>query len=258
MPHISRLTRRLGTAVTALAMSCAALVVAADAAGAVTGTVNTAGANLTIRSGPHTSSTAIGSLADGARFTIDCQTYGDSVSGTYGTSTIWDHVSGRSGYVSDAYVYTGSDAMVAPLCGGTSTGTCTNSFGNPNTCLQAANWAIAHEHTGDNEAYYRACDHLVGLAYGWSASGSATAYVHWTQIPSTYRHPGVRSVPVGGLAFFSSRTDGHVMISIGNGKFVSNDINGRGSYTETTIATIESRWGETYLGWAQPWFKVNH
>jgi uncharacterized protein YraI len=252
-----RFLRRLGSSVAVLAMSTALLAVTTEAADAATGKVNTAGANLTIRSGPHTTSSAVGSLADGESFTINCQTYGDSVSGTYGTSKIWDHVSGQGGYVSDAYVYTGSDAMVAPLCGGTTT-TCANSFGNPNTCLEAANWAINHEHTGYDSAYYRTCDHLVALAYGWGNSGSTTAYVHWTQIPSTYRHAGVRTVPIGGLAFFSNGGSGHVMISIGNGKFVSNDIHGNGTYTETTISEIESKWGQNYLGWAQPWFKVNH
>jgi uncharacterized protein YraI len=252
-----RFLRRLGSTVAVLAMSTAMLAVTTEVADAATGRVNTAGANLTIRSGPHTTSTAVGSLSDGESFTINCQTYGDSVSGTYGTSKIWDHVSGQGGYVSDAYVYTGSDAMVAPLCGGTTT-TCANSFGNPNTCLEAANWAINHEHTGYDSAYYRTCDHLVALAYGWGNSGSTTAYVHWTQIPSTYRHAGVRSVPIGGLSFFSNGGSGHVMISIGNGKFVSNDIHGNGTYTETTISEIESKWGQNYLGWAQPWFKVNH
>lgn len=24
------------------------------------------------------------------------------------------------------------------------------------------------------------------------------------------------------------------------------------------IATITSKWGETYKGWTQPWFRVNH
>lgn len=61
----------------------------------------------------------------------------------------------------------------------------------------------------------------------------------------------------GGLAFFSGG-DGHVMISIGGGKFVSNDIHGSGTLTETTIAEVKSTWGKPYLGWTQPWFEANH
>jgi hypothetical protein len=129
--------------------------------------------------------------------------------------------------------------------------------GDPNTCAQAVSWAKAHVHTGSQSGYYNLCDHLVALAYGWSASGSTTAYVHWTQIPSSFKHAGSSTVPAGGLAFFSGGS-GHVLISIGGGKFISNDIHGNGSYTETTIAEIKSKWGKPYLGWAQPWFKVNH
>jgi hypothetical protein len=80
----------------------------------VSARVNTAGTPLTIRAAASTSSTAVGSVADGAYITITCQKYGQSVTGTYGTSTLWDKISG--GYVADAYVATGSDGRVAPLC----------------------------------------------------------------------------------------------------------------------------------------------
>jgi len=79
-----------------------------------TGTVNTSGPSLTVRSGPSTSSTAVGSVADGEKVKITCQKQGTSVTGTYGTSTLWDYIG--TGYVSDAYIYTGSDGQVAPTC----------------------------------------------------------------------------------------------------------------------------------------------
>ncbi len=80
----------------------------------VTGTVNTSGLALTIRSSASTSGTAVGSVADGAKVTITCQKQGTKVTGTYGTSTLWDYIG--KGYVSDAYVSTGSDGQVAPTC----------------------------------------------------------------------------------------------------------------------------------------------
>lgn len=80
----------------------------------VVGRVNTSGAPLTIRAGASTSTSAIGSVADGATVRIRCQIRGQSVSGTYGTSTLWDRIG--EGYVSDAYVSTGSDGQVAPTC----------------------------------------------------------------------------------------------------------------------------------------------
>ncbi|MEU5787510.1 peptidoglycan DD-metalloendopeptidase family protein [Micromonospora purpureochromogenes] len=85
--------------------------------GTATGTVNTAGADLTVRSGPGTGYSAVGSVADGARVTIYCQTTGTTVTGTYGTSSIWDRI-GSGRYISDAYVYTGYDGWIpnVPRC----------------------------------------------------------------------------------------------------------------------------------------------
>jgi uncharacterized protein YgiM (DUF1202 family) len=81
------------------------------------GTVNTAGTALTVRSGPGTSYSAVGTVADGTGVTIYCQTNGTSVSGTYGTSTIWDRI-GTGRFISDAYVYTGYDGFIpsVPRC----------------------------------------------------------------------------------------------------------------------------------------------
>lgn len=83
--------------------------------GAASGTVRTKSASLTVRSGPSTSSAAVGSLAKGTKVKITCQTRGSSVTGTFGTSTWWNKI-GPNRYVSDAYIYTGSDGRVAPLC----------------------------------------------------------------------------------------------------------------------------------------------
>jgi hypothetical protein len=82
--------------------------------GGFAGTVNTSGPSLTVRSSPSTGATAVGSVADGAKVTITCQKHGSSVTGTYGTTTLWDFIG--KGYVSDAYVSTGSDGQIAPTC----------------------------------------------------------------------------------------------------------------------------------------------
>lgn len=82
--------------------------------GGVTGTVNTAGPALTVRSAASTAASAVGSVADGHKVTITCQKLGTQVTGTYGTTKLWDYIG--NGYVSDAYVSTGSDGQVAPTC----------------------------------------------------------------------------------------------------------------------------------------------
>ncbi len=79
------------------------------------GTVRTAGADLNVRSGPGTGYSIVGSLANGTAVTISCQTTGTTVTGTYGTSNIWNRI-GTGRFIPDAYTYTGSDGRVAPNC----------------------------------------------------------------------------------------------------------------------------------------------
>jgi len=78
------------------------------------GRINTAGAPLNVRAGPSTNYRIVGTVTDGTHVTIRCQKHGQRITGTYGTTDLWDKIG--SGYVSDAYVYTGSDGRVAPLC----------------------------------------------------------------------------------------------------------------------------------------------
>ncbi len=82
--------------------------------GGIAARVNTSGIALHVRSGASLSAGIVGSVADGSYVAIHCQKHGGSVTGTYGTSTLWDHIDG--GYVSDAYIYTGTDGQVAPTC----------------------------------------------------------------------------------------------------------------------------------------------
>ena len=96
-------------------IAAAIVLVGATPALAATGTVHTdSGAPLTVRSAPSTGASSAGTVADGAAVDIDCQTTGETVTGKYGTSNIWDHVPG--GYITDTYVYTGSDGRIAPDC----------------------------------------------------------------------------------------------------------------------------------------------
>jgi Bacterial SH3 domain len=77
------------------------------------GTVNTGGGNLNVRSGPGTGYAIVGSVANGATVQIYCQAIGTTVTGTYGTTNIWDRI-GTNQYVSDAYVNTGYDFIPGP------------------------------------------------------------------------------------------------------------------------------------------------
>jgi uncharacterized protein YraI len=75
---------------------------------------------LNLRLGMSGGTPAIGCVPDGTTLTVDCTLKGQSVTGPYGTENTWDHTSynGQIGYVSDAWIYTGSNNPIAGSCGG--------------------------------------------------------------------------------------------------------------------------------------------
>ncbi|MFE3069403.1 SH3 domain-containing protein [Streptomyces sp. NPDC059247] len=73
------------------------------------------GFRVNVRSGPSTQHPVVRQLAAGSTVAISCQKNGESVTGPYGTSRIWDAI-GSGEYVSDSYVHTGSNGFVAPRC----------------------------------------------------------------------------------------------------------------------------------------------
>ncbi|MFD8736415.1 peptidase [Streptomyces sp. NPDC059618] len=73
------------------------------------------GNNVNVRSGPGTHFSIVRTLPAGSRVPIYCQCSGESVTGPYGTSSIWDNISNGQ-FVADAYVQTGSDGYVAAKC----------------------------------------------------------------------------------------------------------------------------------------------
>ncbi|WP_374404329.1 hypothetical protein [Streptomyces sp. 35G-GA-8] len=68
-----------------------------------------------VRSGPGTSYRLVKVLPYGASVPINCQKPGEWVSGPYGTTNLWDNIANGQ-FVSDAYVYTGSNGYVAERC----------------------------------------------------------------------------------------------------------------------------------------------
>nr|WP_258563848.1 SH3 domain-containing protein [Streptomyces himalayensis] len=74
------------------------------------------GYRVNVRSGPSTSYGIVRVLPDGAKVPIFCQTPGQTITGPYGTTNLWDNIADGE-YISDAYVFTGSDGYVAPRCG---------------------------------------------------------------------------------------------------------------------------------------------
>jgi len=180
-------------------------------ADAATGTIRTTGATLNVRSGPGTGYSAVSSIKKGTRVDISCQTYGSTVTGTYGTSNVWDKI-GSGRYVSDAYVYTGRDGFVAPKCGGTTT---------PPTSAIKDDYPYRGAHSGvDPWNFYKGqCTsfaawrvrHNLGVAFSNSYKGQHWGNAeHWDNAARAAGIPVYTSPKVGDIAVRSSGTYGHV------------------------------------------------
>ncbi|HEY9390887.1 MAG TPA: hypothetical protein VIR27_14125 [Mycobacteriales bacterium] len=226
-------------AVTATA-TASVLLATTGVANAASGTVNTAGSPLTVRASPGTGYDAWSTVADGHSVTILCQTGGSTVTGTYGTSSLWDMI-GNGGFVSDTYVFTGSDGAV--------THGCTYSADPPRANPSGRNAAISYEFARlGSTAEEGLCLHFQAAAYGWSFSGWATAeiggdwltshgYMHTTGIP-----------PRGALVWYhNSSGTGHVVLSLGEGKIIGSSVGGQVGVANYLYRTGYRGWTVAYL-----------
>ncbi|WP_157063441.1 NlpC/P60 family protein [Luteipulveratus mongoliensis] len=192
------------TAVIALGASLAgggALAVASQS-DAAPGKVHTASSSLTVRSGPSASAKAVGSLKKGAKVDIKCQMYGSTVKGTYGTSNVWDRI-GTGRYVSDAYIYTGSDGFVAPKCGGGNTPP-------PTSNVHGRNNGPAGPKSGSrSQKVERVVNAALsqtgkGLSYSWGAGGKGgPSYGISSPSPSGYHDYNRFGFDCSGLTLYS-------------------------------------------------------
>jgi len=80
----------------------------------------TGGVGLNLRTSPTPYSARIVpySISDGTYMAIDCAVWGETVHSSRGTTNLWDRVqvNGVAGYVLDAYVDTGTNQPVRPIC----------------------------------------------------------------------------------------------------------------------------------------------
>jgi surface antigen len=200
----------------ALAGAIGLSVVAGGAAiaDAASGTVRTSGTSLSVRSGPGTGYAKVATLAKGTRVEISCQTTGTTVKGTYGTSNIWDKI-GSGRYVSDAYVYTGSDGRVAPTCGGSTPG----NPGTPSAVKDDYPYRGATSGVDRWNFYKGQCtsfaawrvNHNLGLGFSNSYKGQHWGNAnHWDNAARAAGIPVSGTPRVGDIAVRNSGTWGHV------------------------------------------------
>ncbi len=91
------------------------------------GTVDTGGSAyyLNARAWPARAAPVVKTFSNGWRLTILCQTTGEWIYGRWGWTNIWDYVGEQGDYprfVSDGFVYTGSNGFVAGDCANTNYG----------------------------------------------------------------------------------------------------------------------------------------
>ncbi|MEW2590015.1 peptidase M23 [Micromonospora aurantiaca] len=73
------------------------------------------GTSVSRRSGPGTGYGVVGSIADGATAAVACSSSGTSVTGRWGTSTLWNKLTDGT-WIPDSYLYTGSANPVNGSC----------------------------------------------------------------------------------------------------------------------------------------------
>ncbi len=188
------------------------------------------------RSGPGVSYRRLGWIYGGTSIDVACQQRGTNVRG----SSIWNRLSDGS-WVSDFYVST-------PVFNDYSPGIpkCIQSVAVGVKEKRAIDWAwqqVGKTHQADGKRWNNWCDRFVANAYGMANSGYATAYIHWQDLLARgLARVGDRNVPAGGLAFFLNSWSGHVMLSLGDGRFISTG--------PKVFLTDANRSFGQYLGWA--------
>jgi uncharacterized protein YraI len=226
--------RRLGAAVgLALAATAGVAVATADpaSAGVATGKVISGSAPLNVRSTPSTAGTVLRSIPNGTIIGLNCYAHGSTVTGPYGATDIWDAIDG-GGYVTDAYVYTGSNAPVVPPCGA----------GDPRPGNAVA-WAVSRIGLGGYNGY---CELFVENAYGTSGRYATALANRQAQAAAGRLSMDSANIPAGALVFYDNAVAGpygHVEIARGNGRFITSDNN---------VSDVSFSYGGTFRGWAMP------
>ncbi|MDT0342707.1 transglycosylase SLT domain-containing protein [Streptomyces litchfieldiae] len=127
---------------------------------------------------------------------------------------------------------------------------------NPRTCQEAIDAARREARSG-SLVWHRRCLAFVAQAYGWGASGEATAAVAWDRaLASGTAHPHGTDPPAGALLFYDNGDDaGHVALHLGDGQVATNDIATPGRIDIVPLNDLTGgRWRLTYLGWTPPVF----
>jgi hypothetical protein len=241
--------RALVTVTVTVVLSVTGLAVGTTAAQAgingyrVTGT---GGIGLKVRTNPtDPNAGVVAVLADGTYFTAECAVRGRSIGG----NTVWHRISAPAGgWISDYYTTTpGFNQYI------TGERDC-NAPAPSSREDRALAWArsvigqaYTHGDLGDsNHPWNGWCDNFVAHAYGRPRSGYTTALAHFNSLNSRGLIHRDTNPPAGALVFYGAATvngrAGHVMLSEGNGSYIS---------SAPTVRRVTFTWpGAPYIGWS--------
>lgn len=195
---------------------------------------------LNLRQSASSTAKVLGCIPKNTKVTIQCTVSGSSMTGPYGATKVWDKItwSGKTGYATDAYIYTGTNSAVASSCTSTSASS---------KASKAVTWANAQV-KAKNTAYNGWCERFVENAYGTSGKYASALTAYNSLKKAGKINTSKTNIPAGALVFSRNSYDqgyGHVILSLGNGKFA----NPVATVRETTSPTGGIS-GATFLGWA--------
>lgn len=228
--------RRFGVAL--LAAGMAALAVA-PAATALSASVRTGGGMLVVRAGPGTGFQGYSSVDDGSSTEIVCQHAGVQVDGPGGSSILWDQLT-SGGWVSDAYVYTGSSSQVASTCPYAPDPLRPNARGVDD----AISWEYQRLGSRSDEGW---CLRFQAQAFGWTYAGFATAQDQYQWLKS-HGQISAGVPPRGALTWYSTPDGaGHITVSVGAGRVIGTSVHG-------SVGVASYTYMGGYEGWSPPYF----
>lgn len=204
-----------------------------------TGTVHVnPGYTLSVRARPNKSARVLRRLAPGTRVRITCQTRGSRMTGRYGTSRVWDKLA-RGGFVTDTYVYTGSDGRVAPSCKRRGGG---GGDGRPASITMRDDypWPAASWNEVDPWAFYkRECTSFVAFRlnkvmrfHNLMRGGRFSNAENWDENARRIGFRVNRRPRVGSVMVRNSGTFGHVAMvaKVGRGRILVEQYNAGGTH----------------------------
>jgi hypothetical protein len=241
-------------------LTVAALLTAAPASAAVTGTVKVR----TQRTSAPSLASQVGWYESGTKVTLSCSSHGQPVKGFFsfnipgGWDDLWYRTSDGS-FVADVDIETGTLNSVTPDCGAApAPAPSAAPAAAPQGSREDRAVAWANGQVG-SDSYDHLCGRFVANAYGKPNLGAASAQIFHDQLAGSGQIHMDRNYPKGALVFSASNWDvykgvhqGHVVLSRGDGSFVSGGVStsfGSG-HTVQILRSWNPSPGAQYLGWA--------